>query len=101
MGTKIRLTRSGGLAGIDLVASVDVDDLPEHTKSSVRSAVSGLGRAGAAAPPAGPPPGADRYQYDLVIDADGERRSVTAHDGALSPELRTVVDALLPLAKPT
>lgn len=101
MGTRLRLTRSGGIAGIDMVASVDIDELPAHTGSSVRSALAGLDKVEAAAPPpAGPPPGADRYQYDLVIESDGERRSVRAHDGALTPELRTVVDALLPLAEP-
>ncbi len=101
MGTRLRLTRSGGIAGIDMVASVDIDELPAHIGASVRSAVAGIGKGEAAARPlAGPPPGADRYQYDLVIEANGERRSVRAHDGALTPDLRTVVDALLPLAEP-
>lgn len=100
MATRLRLTRSGGLAGIDMVASVDVDDLPTETASSVRSALAAVGRKKAPAAADGPPPGADRYQYDLVIEDDGGRRTVRAHDGALTPELQTVVDALLPLAGP-
>lgn len=99
MGTTIRLTRSGGLAGIDMVASVDVEDLPAATGASVRSAVARLGGERASAAPA-PAPGADRYQYDLVIETHGERRSVSAHDGALTPEVQAIVDALLPLAQP-
>ncbi len=100
MGTRLRLTRSGGIAGIDMVASVDVDDLPPQTASSVRAALAGVGHGRRTAAHGEPPPGADRYQYDLVIDAGGEPRTVRAHDGALTPELQTVVDALLPLAEP-
>lgn len=106
MGISIRLTRSGGLAGLEMVASVDVDELPPETARRVRSALAGLGRERAAtgrAEPAyrpGPPQGADRFQYDLVVDTDGKRREITAHDGHLTPKLQALVDVLLPLARP-
>ncbi len=97
MGTRVHLTRSGGLAGISLVASVDLDELPPATAKKVRS---GLAEVDFDAPPAAPPRGpADRYQYDLVVTDDGTRK-VTAHDPFLGPGLRAVVDVLLPLAQP-
>lgn len=100
MATTIRLTRSGGLAGLDMVASVDVDDLPAATGSTVRSALAGLGKQRAPAGTAGPPAGADRYQFDLVIDSDGKRQALTAHEGNLTPDLAAIVDALRPHLRP-
>ena len=98
MGTRIELTRSGGLAGISMVASVDVDELPETTARQLRSALAEVDfdRPAAAA---APPGAADGYQYDLVV-SDGRRRSLTAHDPFLSPAVRKLLDALLPLARP-
>ena len=97
MGTRIRLTRSGGLAGISMVASVDVDELPEATAHQVRAALEQVDFDAFPAPPR--PGAADTYQYDVVV-TDGERRSLTAHDPFLSPGLRALLDVLLPLAEP-
>ncbi len=35
----MRLTRSGGLAGLSMVASVDLDELPQETAAEVRAAL--------------------------------------------------------------
>lgn len=106
MGTHVRLTRSGGLAGIDMVASVDVDSLPADEASRLRDALAGIdfdrhaGGAATGAPGAGGPPmGADRYQYDLEVE-DGGKRALTAHEPDVSPPLKTVIDVLLPRAQP-
>ena len=101
MGTRIRLTRSGGLAGLTMVASVDLDDLPEATAEKIRAALEEVdftpssGARGGSGPPGMP----DAYQYDLVV-TNGRRRSLTAHDPFLDPALRTVVNARLPCAEP-
>ena len=106
MGTRVRLTRSGGLAGLSMVASVDLDDLPEATASKLRSALAEVdfepapaprkaGRRAAPASPSFP----DMFQYDLEVN-DGKKRSITVHDPVSSPELRTLLDVLLPLAEP-
>lgn len=96
MGTRIRLTRSGGLAGISMVADVDLDELPEATAAKVTAALGGIDFA----PPAGQGPARpDSYQYDLVV-RDRTTRSMTARDPFLSPGFRTLVDVLMPLAKP-
>lgn len=96
MGTHVRLTRSGGLAGISLVASVDLDELPPAKADEVKAA---LAEVDFDAPPAPHPGGADRYQYDLVV-TDGGTRSLTAHDPFVGPGVRAVLDVLLPLAQP-
>lgn len=98
MGTRVTLTRSGGLAGLSMVASVDVEELPDPARARVRAA---LGELDFDAPPAPPaePHGADTYQYDVVV-TNGGRRSLTAHDPVRSPGLRALLDVLLPLARP-
>ena len=100
MGTRVRLTRSGGLAGLCMVASVDVDDLPPATAKKVRAALAEIDFS----PPRrrrGLPGAADTYQYDIEVD-EGKKRSVTVtvHDPVSSPELQTLLDVLLPLAEP-
>lgn len=107
MGTRVRLTRSGGLAGLSMVATVDLDDLPEETAAQVRAALRKVDfdipagrRRGAPAPaPAFGAGAADTFQYDLEV-IGRERRSLTVHEPLPNPQLQTVVDALLPLAKP-
>lgn len=97
MGTHLHLTRSGGLAGIDMVASVGVDELPPAEAAKALSALADLDAAGA---PAAGPQGADLYQYDLVVTTGGSRRSVRAQEPDIPPPMRSLLDVLLPLAAP-
>ena len=102
MGTRVRLTRSGGLAGLSLVASVDLDDLPPATAETVRAALDKVDfkprrRRAARGAPVGLP---DAYQYDVEVIDGKKRRSLTAHDPVTSRELQALLDALLPLAEP-
>lgn len=101
MGTRVRLTRSGGFAGLSMVASVDLDELPEGEASQVRAALSQVDFDGYADPGhAAPVPGAaDTYQYDLEVLGRG-RRSLTVHDPIADPGLQTLLDVLLPRAEP-
>ena len=94
----MRLTRSGGIAGISLVASVDIDELPPGEAKRLRAA---LAEVDFDAPPAAArrPGRADAYQYDLVVTDHGTR-SLTAHDPFVGPGVRAVLDVLLPLAEP-
>ena len=102
MGARVRLVRSGGLAGLDMVADVDLDDLPAEAAAAVRA---GLGQLHGGRPhqmprsEPGPGGGADRYQYDLEVN-DGGRRRLTAHEPDIPPGLQAVIDVLLPLAHP-
>jgi hypothetical protein len=106
VGTRVRLTRSGGLAGLSMVASVDLDDLPAATARKVRSALAGMDfepaparrKGGRRAAPA-PAPFPDAFQYDLEVD-DGKKRTITVRDPVSSPELQILIDVLLPLAEP-
>ncbi len=95
----MKLTRSGGLAGISMVASVDLDELPPATADQVRVALREID-FDTPFPPKAPRKGmADGFQYDLVV-TDDTTRSLTAHDPFVGPGLRALLDVLLPLAEP-
>ncbi len=99
MGTRVKLTRSGGLAGISMVAAVDLDELPPATAEQVRTALDEVD-FDTPFPPGAPRAGMpDGFQYDLEV-VDDSTRSLTAHDPFLGPGLRTLLDVLLPLAEP-
>ncbi len=95
----MKLTRSGGVAGISLVASVDLDELPAATAAQVREALDQVDFATAYPPRSRRAHVPDAYQYDLVV-TDDTTRSLTAHDPFVGPGLRAVLDVLLPLAEP-
>jgi hypothetical protein len=99
MGTNVRLTRSGGFAGLSMVADVDLDHLPGHQAAEVQAALDGVDfdRLHQAVPR--PPGRPDGFQYDLEVD-DGRRRSVTAHEPLSDPGFQQLVDVLLPMARP-
>lgn len=92
-----------------MVASVDLDELPEETAAEVKAALDELdfdkpGRRRRAVPPRAAPPAfgagaADTFQYDLEVYGE-KRRSLTVHEPLPSPQLQTLVNALLPLAEP-
>ncbi len=102
MGTRLEFTRSGGLAGLSLVASVDLDQLPKATAKEVRAALAQVDFDGPAASPVPRrrmPGAADMFQYDLVV-TEAEPRSLTVHEPLSDPGLRALFDVLLPLAEP-
>src|SRR5215213_9302555 len=104
LGTKVKLTRSGGFGGLSMVADVDLDDLPMKAATQVRSALANVNFEPAPASPAPAPGGfgmgaADMYQYDLVV-TEGDTRALTAHEPLADPALQSLLDVLLPLAQP-
>jgi hypothetical protein len=119
VGLNVRLTRSGGFAGLSMVADVDLDALPKPAAEELRAALAGVDfdpparpsrsapagrptRPTRSGPAPGPVPGpADMYQYDLVVkDGTSNHRSLTVHEPVSDPGLQTLFGVLLPLAQP-
>ena len=96
----LELVQSGGLAGLTLVAEVDVDDLPPDEAVAVRRALDTADLPALAARPSPPPAGPDRFSYELTVDAGGGRRCVKLQEPDVPAELRPVLTALLPRARP-
>jgi hypothetical protein len=97
--TRIELVRSGGLAGISMGADVRVGDLPSEQAAAVDAALAEVDLDALAARRAAPT-GPDRYQYDVVVTDGGRRRSVRLGESEVPAELRPLLDALVPMARP-
>ena len=97
---RIVLARSGGLASLSMALSVDTAGLPPDTAGVIDAVLGQADLAELAARPRAPARGADRYQYDITVDRDGDRYSMSFTEADVPPELRPVIDALVPLASP-
>jgi len=93
---QVKLVRSGGLAGLDLVATVDAGDLPADQQDLVAK----LFKADLPGSRVGRPGGADQFSYQLVIH-QGDR-SVQRHweDSEVPEGIRPLLTALTRQAKP-
>lgn len=98
--TRIELVRSGGLAGLSMATAVRVGDLPPETAAVVDSALSQVDLGALTRRARAQPSGADRFQYDLSVIEGDQHHSVTLGEAEVPPQLRPLLDALLPLARP-
>jgi hypothetical protein len=96
----VQLVQSGGLAGLTLVAEVDVDELPSDAAVVVRRALDTVDLPALADRPPPAPAGPDRFSYELTVDAAGERRSVKLQEHEVPSELRPLLSTLRPLLGP-
>ena len=96
---RIEMTRSGGVAGVQLRSAIDTAALAPADAAEVEAMLgkvdldeltSGSTRRG------GPP---DRFQYDLVIEQDGRRHEITIGERDVSPPLRSLLERLVDEAR--
>ena len=81
---RVEVTRSGGFAGVSRTRTVDTADLDEERADTLRTLVEEFHletRPAGGGPAAG---GADRFQYDVTIVRNGQRRSIVLHEPDLS-----------------
>ena len=98
----VRYVRSGGFAGLRMVADVDTAQLAEANAAEA-SRLEALASAAAAEPAAPAPdrPRPDGYQHDVTITAGGATVERRGWDGAMPPELEALVSALAGHLTPT
>jgi hypothetical protein len=93
---RIHFTRTGGLAGLPLTATVDAEALPPEEARQLRALVD---RANFFALPsvlAAPSRGADRFQYTIIVETLERQHTVEVAEAAapetLQPLLRWLTD---------
>ncbi len=95
---RVRLTRTGGVAGVRReLQAVTTDDLPQEEGARLEALVRAarLGDAPSARAAQGPRArGADRFTYELTVEEHGVERSVRVAEGELTAELRELVQWL-------
>lgn len=93
----IRYRRSGGFAGLELVADTTSDELPDELADVVRGLLTAPhGPATGRAAPAG----ADRFSYQLQLDDGAHRRTYHWADTDVADDVRPLLSALNRLAAP-
>ncbi|MFC8502505.1 protealysin inhibitor emfourin [Pedococcus sp. NPDC057267] len=113
----ITYRRSGGFAGIDLVAECLGADLPEDQAQVAAALLGGSGSGNApagpgaptstagsvegTAPPAPGPTGADQFTYTVHVVQGRRSRTVTWADTTVPDEARPLLATLGGLARPT
>ena len=86
---RLTLARSGGFAGVTMVASLELSDLPPEEARSVRRSVH--------AAPASVPRAVsvDRFAYDLTVEEKGGRRELHYVEPDIPPGMAVVIEALM------
>jgi hypothetical protein len=96
---RVEVRRSGGFAGRVTEHAADTTALDPPAADELRRLVAELE---AADPPrTARSRGADRFQYDVTVQQGTGRRRYTADDGALTPELRALVEFAQRTGRPT
>jgi len=93
---QVRLVRSGGLAGLRMVATADSEDLPADQQAVVSRLLTEDLRGSGVSPPGG----ADQFSYQLEIQ-HGDR-TVRRHwqEPEVNEIVRPLLDSLTRQAKP-
>jgi hypothetical protein len=96
---RIEFERSGGFAGMQLSTSVDTGGLAPRDAALLESAVEAADFAQLPRRLVSAAPGADRFQYHLVVEQGGERYEVDVGEAALPDSLRPLIEQLSRLAR--
>jgi len=94
---RIEFARTGGFAGISLRVAFESGALPAGERKTLELLIEQSRFFELPADLASPQP--DAFQYDLVIESDGNRHEVRADDLAAPEELKPLLRKLTELAR--
>ena len=92
---RLELTRSGGIGGLSVTRSIDTSALQASQAQEVERLASQLDLADLARRSPLRGGGADRFQYDLSVEAEGRRYDVTLAEDVAPPELKELLAWML------
>jgi hypothetical protein len=84
---RLRIRRTGGIAGVRLRAELDTSELPPAHGARVEEAVRGLSEQ-----PPTPPPHPDAFRYEITQLEDPDSSPVSIYERDLPPELKDLVE---------
>jgi len=96
---RIEFERTGGFAGMRLSTSVDVADLSPRDQEMLESAVESADFFQLPRQMNSAAPGADRFQYHLVIEREGNCHEVEVGEAVIPDSLRPLIEHLSMLAR--
>jgi hypothetical protein len=96
---KVRLVRSGGVAGIRLTRELDSERLPEDGARRLARLVEESGVLGLPPGAPAPPTGPDRFAYRLTVESGNAEHTVELAEQDVSPALTPLIDWLISRAR--
>ena len=96
---RVEFERTGGFAGMQLSTDVDTADLAPRDAELLESAVKEADFAQLPRRLMSAAPGADRFQYHLVVEQGGERYEIDVGEAALTDALRPLIEHLSTFAR--
>jgi len=96
---KIHFERSGGLAGMRTVATLDTDSLPSDEARQIQAMVDNARFFDLPLKSPKPKKGADYFQYKLTVETEGRKHTVETNDATMQPALRPLIDFLVKKAR--
>jgi L-ascorbate metabolism protein UlaG (beta-lactamase superfamily) len=97
---ELSLRRTGGLAGLPMVASLNTRDLDPEAAERIVDALDQADLDHVHNRPDAPPGSADMFQYQLDVRGPDRTQTVRFSDHQMPPELAPVIRALMRGAKP-
>jgi hypothetical protein len=97
---RLRLTRTGGFAGIATEATLDTAELDSAEAAPILAALDAVDLHALAALPPSPPGPPDRFRYVLDVERGEAAHRVALAEGDVPPPLRPVLAALSARARP-
>ncbi len=97
---RVTLQRTGGFTGIPLIKSIDAASLSASEVTHLQHMIEQVRFFELpASMPSKPQP--DRFEYQIIIEQDGRKHSVTAPEQALPSELKALVDWVMSSGRST
>ncbi|MBW4495206.1 MAG: hypothetical protein KME26_19380 [Oscillatoria princeps RMCB-10] len=96
---RINFERTGGFAGMRLATVADTNTLPPEEANQLRRLVDAADFFHLPPTITSPTPVADRFQYRLAVEENGQQHTVTVSERALPAPLRPLIEWLLAAAR--
>ena len=96
---RIQFERTGGFAGLTLRAALDSEQLEPNEGQALIRLVENAGFFDLPGKIAGPPGGADRFQYRLTVEWSQRRHTVEVAEAAVPAALQPLIQRLTALAR--
>ena len=96
---KIHFERGGGFAGTHITATIDSKELTHDEGQELGELINSVNFFNLPPLITSKKRGADRFNYKLTVETEDKRHSVVIDEGAVTPELRTLLQWLTAKAK--
>lgn len=96
---KICFKRTGGLAAISLSVTLDTDSLPAEDSGRLHNLINAVSLFDQPDFMRSATPGADRFHYEIKLEAEGRVKTIEIDESAVPEILRPLLEYLTGLAR--